>query len=157
MNINPNQNNNLATDIITIYTDGACLGNPGKGGWAAILLYQNHNKEIFGNEAHTTNNRMELIAVIEALKTLKKPSKIIIYTDSTYVKDGITSWLNKWKQNNWQTSKKSPVKNIDLWQILDSQSQKHQINWQWVKAHNGNRYNEIVDQLARKSAKNAII
>jgi ribonuclease HI len=151
-NLNQQPNNPNLSNIITIYTDGACLGNPGKGGWAAILLYKNHSKEISGNQAYTTNNRMELTAVIEALKTLNKPSNIIIYTDSTYVKDGITSWLTKWQQNNWQTSKKQPVKNIDLWQELNSQSQNHQINWQWVKAHNGNQYNEIVDKLARKSA-----
>ncbi len=152
MQTNPNQDNQQLPDAITIYTDGACLGTPGKGGWAAVLLYKNHSKEIFGNQAHTTNNRMELTAVIEALKTVKKSSNIVVYTDSTYVKDGITSWLAKWKQNNWQTSKKSPVKNIDLWQELDLQSKDHQINWQWVKAHNGNHYNEIADQLARKSA-----
>jgi len=152
MQTNPNQDNQQLPDAITIYTDGACLGNPGKGGWAAVLLYKNHSKEIFGNQAHTTNNRMELTAVIEALKTVKKSSNIVVYTDSTYVKDGITSWLARWKQNNWQTSKKSPVKNIDLWQELDLQSKDHQINWQWVKAHNGNHYNEKVDYLARKSA-----
>ena len=147
------QNNNPNNDqLIEIYTDGACLGNPGKGGWGAILLYKGHKKEISGSKADTTNNQMELKAVIEALKHIKKSLKIIIYTDSTYVKDGITSWILSWKRNGWKTANKKPVKNAELWQELDSLAMSHQIEWRWVKAHNGNKYNELVDELARAAA-----
>jgi ribonuclease HI len=139
--------------VVEIYTDGSCLGNPGAGGWAAILLYKEHRKEISGNEPNTTNNRMEMLAVIEALKTLKiTQSEILIHTDSKYVMDGATKWMFSWKKNNWKTANKQPVKNLDLWQELEIQTAKHQINWQWVKGHNGNHFNELVDQLAREAA-----
>ena len=140
------------SENIQIYTDGACLGNPGKGGWGAILIYKEHQKKIFGGEKETTNNRMEIQAVIEALKALKKPSKIDLYTDSTYVKDGITKWISGWKRNGWRTANRTPVKNSDLWQILESETIKHQIEWIWVKGHSGNHFNEIVDKLAREGA-----
>lgn len=138
--------------IVEIYTDGACLGNPGIGGWAAILLYKEHQKEICGKENNSTNNRMELRAVIEALKQMKKPASLQIYTDSQYVRDGITKWIFSWKKNGWKTSDKKPVKNLDLWQELEFESLKHNIKWIWVKGHNGNHFNEIVDKLARKAA-----
>ncbi len=147
------QNNNHNNDqIIEIYTDGSCLGNPGKGGWGAILLYKGHQKKISGAKSDTTNNQMELKAVIEALKQIKKSLKIIIYTDSKYVKDGITSWIISWKKNGWKTADKKPVKNTELWQELDILASNHQIEWRWVKAHNGNKYNELVDELARAAA-----
>jgi len=136
------------SEVIEIYTDGACSGNPGKGGWGAILLYREHKKEISGYLAHTTNNQMELMAVIEALKIVKKTIEIIIYTDSVYVKDGITKWIINWKKNGWKTANKKPVKNLELWQELDSLAANHQITWKWVKGHSGNKYNEIADQLA---------
>lgn len=139
-------------DKIEIYTDGSCLGNPGNGGWAAILLYKEHQKKISGGKENTTNNQMELQAVIEALKALKRPSEIIIYTDSQYVKNGLTMWITNWKRNGWRTADKKPVKNLELWQELDFESAKHQITWHWVKAHAGNKYNEIVDKLARSEA-----
>ena len=139
-------NNSLTR--IEIYTDGACSGNPGPGGWGAVLLYKEHKKEISGHEDNTTNNRMEIRAVIEALKLLKKPSEITIYTDSKYVMDGITKWIFNWKKNSWRTANKKPVKNSDLWQEIDSETSKHQIEWIWVKGHDGNHYNEIADQLA---------
>lgn len=140
------------SDIIEIYTDGSCLGNPGPGGWGAILLCKGHKKEISGNKPDATNNQMELQAVIEALKILKRPSQIIIYTDSQYVKNGLTSWIKKWKINGWKTANKKPVKNSELWKDLDKESVKHQIDWRWVKAHAGNKFNEMVDDLARNAA-----
>ncbi len=138
----------MSQEIIEIYTDGACSGNPGKGGWGAILLYKEHQKEISGCLAQTTNNQMELMAVIEALKIVKKTIEIIIYTDSVYVKDGITKWIFNWKKNGWKTANKKPVKNLELWQELDLLAANHQITWKWVKGHSGNKYNEIADQLA---------
>ncbi len=135
-------------EIIHIYTDGACSGNPGKGGWGAVLLYREHKKEISGFNAQTTNNQMELVAVIEALKIVKKNLEIVIYTDSVYVKDGITKWIFNWKNNGWKTANKKPVKNLELWQELDLLVVNHQITWKWVKGHSGNKYNEIADQLA---------
>ena len=131
-----------------IYTDGACSGNPGKGGWAAIILDESNQSSISGSENNTTNNRMELIAPIMALKKIKKKSEITIFTDSKYVKDGITDWIKKWKQNNWKSSNKKPVKNKDLWIKLDNSCQKHKITWKWVKAHAGNKYNDLADKLA---------
>ncbi len=132
-----------------IYTDGACSGNPGKGGWAAIILDPKFKQfSISGSEINTTNNRMELIAPIMALKKIKKKSEIDIYTDSKYVKNGMTVWIKKWKLNNWKNSNKKPVKNKDLWVELDNSCQKHKINWKWVKAHAGNKYNDLVDELA---------
>ncbi len=138
--------------MIEIYTDGACLGNPGRGGWGAILLYKEHRKEISGSENPTTNNRMELRAVIEALKTLKKPSEVTIYTDSKYVMDGMTKWIFNWKKNSWRTADKKPVKNSEIWQELDLEVAKHQLKWIWVKGHSGNPLNEAVDELARNAA-----
>ena len=140
------------TDLITIYTDGACLGNPGPGGYGAILMNKDHKKEISGSEKDTTNNRMEMRAVIEALRLLKKSSKVAIFTDSKYVMDGITKWIIGWKKNNWKTANRKAVKNADLWQDLEKETSKHQIDWTWVKGHAGNHYNEIVDELARKAA-----
>lgn len=140
------------SDKIEIYTDGACLGNPGNGGYGAILMYKGHKKEISGGEKDTTNNRMEMRAAIEALRSLKKSSQVVIYTDSKYVMDGITSWINSWKKNNWRTANRKPVKNADLWQDLDVEVAKHKIHWVWVKGHSGNHYNELVDELARKAA-----
>jgi ribonuclease HI len=134
---------------IEIYTDGACSGNPGPGGWGAVLLYKEHEKKISGGEKNSTNNRMELRAVSEALKTLKKPSEIIVYTDSKYVMDGITKWIFGWKKNGWKTADKKPIKNIEFWQDLDAEVARHKIEWVWVKGHSGNRFNEVADQLAR--------
>ena len=134
---------------LKIYTDGACSGNPGRGGWAAIILDEKTNQSsISGSENNTTNNRMELTAAIMALDKVKKKSEITIYTDSKYVKDGITEWIKKWKLNNWKNSYKKPVKNKDLWVKLDNSCQKHIISWKWVKAHSENKYNNLVDALA---------
>ncbi len=132
-----------------IYTDGACSGNPGKGGWAAIILNEKSiQSNISGSQKYTTNNRMELIAPIMALNRIKKNSEIIIYTDSKYVKNGITEWIKKWKLNNWKSANKRPVKNKDLWIKLDNSCQKHKVSWKWVKAHAGNKFNNLVDELA---------
>ena len=137
-----------------IYTDGACSGNPGKGGWAAIILDSDLNQSsISGSENNTTNNRMELLAAIMALKKIKKKSDIIIFTDSKYVKDGITDWIKKWKLNNWKSASKKPVKNKDLWIKLDNACLKHKVTWKWVKAHAGNKYNNLVDELAVSETK----
>lgn len=142
---------------VEIYTDGACSGNPGAGGWGAILRYGSVEKELSGGETDTTNNRMELTAVIEALKALKKPCNIVIYTDSRYVMDGVNEWMPNWKINGWRTSnKKTPVKNVDLWQSLESLLEIHKIKWVWVKGHNGHPENERVDKLARDEAKSRI-
>ncbi len=139
---------------IEIYTDGACSGNPGAGGWGALLRYGTVERELSGGEALTTNNRMELTAVIEALKALKRPCQITIYTDSRYVMDGVQQWMPNWKRNNWRTTnKKSAVKNIELWQELDTLLSSHQVTWVWVKGHNGHIENERVDKLARDEAK----
>ena len=136
-----------------IYTDGACSGNPGKGGWAAIILDGKDQSSISGSENKTTNNRMELMAPIMALKKIKNKSEIVIYTDSRYVKDGITEWIKKWKLNNWKSSNKKPVKNKDLWVKLDNCCQMHDVSWKWVKAHAGNKFNNLVDELAVSKAK----
>ncbi len=139
---------------IKIYTDGACSGNPGKGGWAAIILDKDLNvSSISGGESNTTNNRMELMAPIMALKKIKRKSEITIFTDSKYVKDGITVWIKKWKLNNWRSSNKKPVKNKDLWIKLDSSCMKHKVTWKWVKAHAENKYNNLVDKLAVSETK----
>ncbi len=139
---------------IEIFTDGACSGNPGAGGWGVILRYGEIEKEMSGGEAQTTNNRMELTAVIEALKALKKECEITLYTDSRYVMDGVNEWMPNWKKNGWRTTnKKSAVKNLELWQELDSLLPKHKIKWVWVKGHNGHPENERVDKLARDAAK----
>lgn len=138
---------------IEIFTDGACAGNPGPGGWGAILRWKDVEKELSGGAIETTNNRMELTAVIEALKILKTHCVVSLYTDSKYVMDGVTQWLPNWKKNNWKTTnKKNAVKNIDLWQQLDELLPKHEILWNWVKGHNGHPENERVDKLARKEA-----
>lgn len=136
------------TKQVTIYTDGACSGNPGAGGWGAVLIYGDKEKKISGGEIHTTNNRMELMAPIKALEALKSPCHIDIYTDSQYVKNGITTWIKNWRTNNWRTADKKPVKNVDLWQELDELSKKHEIKWHWVKGHSDNYYNNMVDELA---------
>ena len=138
--------------MITIYTDGSCLTNPGNGGWAAIINENNEIKKISGNEKNTTNNRMELLAPINALKTIKPGTEIKIYTDSKYVKNGITDWIHTWLSNNWKTSKKEDVKNKDLWIDLYNLSKSFNIQWNWVKAHDGNPLNEEVDLLAKKAA-----
>ncbi len=138
---------------IEIFTDGACLGNPGPGGWGVILRYNDVEKELFGNEANTTNNKMELTAVISALSALKEPCNITLYTDSRYVMDGIEKWIFNWKQNGWKTAnKKAPVKNLELWQKLDELKSKHDIRWVWVKGHAGHKENERCDELARTAA-----
>lgn len=140
---------------VEIFTDGACSGNPGVGGWGAILRCRNVEKELSGGERETTNNRMEMTAVISALQALKCPCNITLYTDSRYVLDGVTKWLPNWKKNNWKTAnKKSEVKNMDLWQILDALLPQHEIRWVWVKGHNGHPENERVDELARLAIKN---
>jgi ribonuclease HI len=136
---------------IEIYTDGACRGNPGPGGWGAILRYNKHEKHLKGAEILTTNNRMELTAVIKALGVLKKSCAIDLTTDSQYVRKGITEWMIQWKKRGWKTSNKKPVKNMDLWQQLDSITQQHKINWHWVKGHSGHAENELADQLANQA------
>ena len=136
---------------INIYTDGACKGNPGQGGWGAILQYKNNIKEISGYAEHTTNNIMELTAVIKSLDLLKEECHVVLTTDSNYVKNGITDWINNWKSNGWRTANKQPVKNKDLWQQLDALSSKHHIEWKWVKGHSGNPGNELADQLANEA------
>ena len=141
-------------NMIKIYTDGACSGNPGPGGWAAIILVDDKIKdEISGSEKNTTNNKMELLAPIKAIQKFKKKSEISIYTDSTYVKDGITIWIKKWKINKWKTSNKKDVKNSDLWKLLESIIEDHKIQWFWVKGHNENIFNEKADILAKKAIK----
>ena len=133
---------------VEIYTDGACRGNPGPGGWGALLLAGRHRKEMFGGERDTTNNRMELTAVIEALNALKGSRSVILHTDSKYVKDGIESWIENWKKRGWKTAAKKPVKNQDLWMALDEARARHDIDWRWVKGHAGNEGNEEADRLA---------
>jgi ribonuclease HI len=134
---------------ITIYTDGACSGNPGPGGWGAILMSGQHRKELNGGEEHTTNNRMEIMAVIQALDALKKPSEVVLWTDSQYVRNGITAWIHSWKRNGWKTADKKPVKNAELWQQLDAARARHKIEWKWLKGHAGHPENERADELAR--------
>ncbi len=136
---------------VKIYTDGGCRGNPGIGGWAALLQMGKHQKTIKGNAKDTTNNRMELTAAIKALQALTKPCKVILTTDSQYVKNGISLWIDNWKKNNWKTAAKKPVKNQDLWLELDEAIQKHSIEWAWVKGHSGHKENDIVDDLANQA------
>ena len=133
---------------IRAFTDGACSGNPGPGGWGAVLQFGDHERELHGGARNTTNNRMELTAAIEALKALSEPCQVTLTTDSTYVKDGITQWLANWKRNGWKTAAKKPVKNQDLWQALDHESARHEIDWCWVKGHSGHPENERADRLA---------
>ncbi|HEY6354079.1 MAG TPA: ribonuclease HI, partial [Burkholderiaceae bacterium] len=135
-------------DPVVVYTDGACKGNPGPGGWGALLRWGDHAKELFGGEAQTTNNRMELTAVIEALAVLKQRCEVAVYTDSEYVKNGITTWIHNWKQRGWRTADKKPVKNIELWQRLDALASQHDVRWHWVRGHDGDPGNERADELA---------
>jgi ribonuclease HI len=139
----------------TIYTDGACSGNPGPGGWGAVIFDgKNKQNNISGKEKETTNNRMELIAPIMALKKIESKSDVVIFTDSTYVKNGITEWIKKWEKNNWKNSKKEPVKNKDLWMRLNNLCQKNNVVWKWVKGHSNNKYNNLADELATGAIKN---
>ena len=135
---------------VEAFTDGACRGNPGPGGWGALLRFGDHERELWGGEDNTTNNRMELTAAIEALRALKEPCRVHLTTDSEYVRKGITEWLESWKRRGWKTSAKKPVKNEDLWRTLDEESSRHEIEWHWVKGHSGHRENEIADQLANR-------
>ena len=135
---------------VIIYTDGACSGNPGPGGWGALLQFGKHERELKGGERNTTNNRMELTAAIAALETLKRTCKVHLHTDSTYLRDGMTSWIHNWKRNGWRTTAKKPVKNVDLWQRLDEAIQSHDIEWHWIKGHAGDPGNEAADALARQ-------
>lgn len=135
--------------IVSIFTDGACSGNPGPGGWGAILRWASHEKELSGGEPHTTNNRMELLAAISALEALKRPCSIDLHTDSQYLRQGITQWIHNWKKNGWRTADKKPVKNADLWQRLEAAIARHEVRWHWVKGHAGHELNERADVLAR--------
>ncbi len=135
---------------VEIYTDGACRGNPGPGGWGVWMIAGGHEKELFGGDADTTNNRMELMAVIEALRALKRPCKVVLHTDSQYVQKGISEWIHKWKARGWRTADKKLVKNVDLWMDLDKARAQHDIDWRWIKGHAGHEGNEKADQLANK-------
>jgi ribonuclease HI len=140
----------MTKKVVEAFTDGACRGNPGPGGWGVVLRYHDKEKELYGNQAHTTNNRMELTAAIEALSALKHPCEVIITTDSQYVKNGINQWISNWKKRGWKTADKKPVKNIDLWQQLDELVSRHQVKWQWVRGHSGHPENERADALANR-------
>jgi ribonuclease HI len=140
----------MSDDTIEIFSDGACRGNPGPGGWGALLRANGVEKELWGGEAGTTNNRMELTAVIRALEALKRPSRVRLYTDSQYVQKGISAWIHGWKRNGWRTADRKPVKNADLWRELDELAQKHKIEWHWVKGHAGHPENERADKLANR-------
>jgi ribonuclease HI len=135
---------------VELFTDGACRGNPGPGGWGVVLRYNAVERELYGGESQTTNNRMELRAAIEGLKALREPCCVVLTTDSEYVKNGITSWMESWKKRGWKTAGRKPVKNIDLWQALDEQNQRHRVQWHWVRGHSGHRENEIADRLANR-------
>ncbi|PAV26365.1 ribonuclease HI [Tamilnaduibacter salinus] len=135
---------------VTLYTDGACRGNPGPGGWGAVLGYGDAKRELRGGEESTTNNRMELMAAIQGLKALKRPCRVALYTDSQYVRKGITEWMTNWKRNGWKTAAKKPVKNAELWQQLDELARRHDVEWHWVKGHAGNPGNERADELANE-------
>ncbi len=141
----------LAKGVVEIFTDGSCLGNPGPGGWAALLRYGTTERELCGGDPQTTNNRMEMTAALRALEQLRRPSEVVLTTDSSYLQQGITQWLPRWKRNNWRTSAKRPVKNVELWLALDAAVQRHRVRWAWVRAHDGHPENERVDQLARAS------
>ena len=141
---------------VYLFTDGACKGNPGAGGWGVLLRYGEHEKELFGGEAQTTNNRMELMAVLSGLKTLNRPCDVVICTDSQYVKNGMESWIHNWKKNGWKTAGRQPVKNADLWQQLDEQVARHRVRWQWVKGHAGHTENERADALANRGVEQAL-
>ncbi len=140
----------MKKEPVEIFTDGACKGNPGRGGWGAFLRCNGQQKELFGGERNTTNNRMELTAAIQALKALKRPCEVRLTTDSQYVRKGITQWIDNWKNKNWKNSQNKPVKNVDLWQQLDQQQQRHNISWHWVKGHSGHPENERADELANR-------
>ena len=140
----------MSDEIVEIFTDGACRGNPGPGGWGAILRANGREKELFGGEAATTNNRMELTAVIRALEALKRPSRVCLYTDSQYVQKGISEWIHTWKRKGWRTADKQPVKNEDLWRRLDELAAQHQVEWHWVRGHDGHPENERADELANR-------
>ncbi len=140
-----------ANGEVIVHTDGACSGNPGPGGWGVILEWNDHKRELKGGEPHTTNNRMELMAAIVALETLKRPCTVHIHTDSQYLRDGITKWIFSWKRNGWKTADKKPVKNVDLWQRLDSALAPHTVHWHWVRGHAGHDLNERADELAREA------
>ena len=141
----------MTDEIVEIFTDGACSGNPGPGGWGAVLRYKGHEKELSGGEPETTNNRMELMAAIVALETLNRGVKARLYTDSQYLRDGITQWIGKWKSNGWKTSGKKPVKNVDLWQRLEAALERHEVEWHWIRGHSGHAENERADALARNA------
>ena len=141
-----------AAEHVVIYTDGACKGNPGPGGWGAWLRWGDHERELFGGERATTNNRMELTAVIEALTALKRPCDVTIHTDSEYVRKGITEWIHNWKKRGWTTADRKPVKNVELWQKLDALAQAHRVHWRWVRGHAGDPGNERADALANRGA-----
>ena len=138
------------TPTVEIWTDGACAGNPGPGGWGAILCYRSSEKDLCGGEALTTNNRMELTAAIAALEALKRPAVVKLHTDSQYLRDGVTAWMGNWKRNGWRTRDRKPVKNDDLWRRLDEATQRHEIDWRWVRGHAGDPMNERADELARR-------
>jgi ribonuclease HI len=141
---------------IEIFTDGACKGNPGTGGWGALMVAGEHKKELFGGERDTTNNRMELRAVIEALNALTRPCEVVVHTDSQYVQKGISEWIHGWKARGWKTAAKTPVKNVDLWQALDAAQARHQIQWRWVKGHAGHAGNEAADALANRGVESVL-
>ena len=145
----------MSAPSVYLYTDGACKGNPGPGGWGVLMRYGRHEKELFGGEAQTTNNRMELSAVIEGLAALTRSCRVVICTDSQYVKNGMEKWIHGWKRNGWKTAAKQPVKNAELWQRLDELAAQHQIEWQWVRGHTGHPENERADELANRGAAQA--
>ena len=136
---------------VHIYTDGACSGNPGPGGWGSVLMYNGHRRELSGGERQTTNNRMELMAVIQALEALKRPCEVILHTDSTYVMKGMTEWLENWKRRNWRTADRKPVKNVELWQRLEQAIHRHDVKWRWVRGHSGHPENERCDELVNRA------
>lgn len=140
----------MTENQVEMYTDGACKGNPGPGGWGALLRFNGKEKELFGGERDTTNNRMELTAVIAGLQALTRPCRVVVYTDSQYVKNGISEWIHNWKKRGWKTASKEPVKNADLWQALDAARALHDVDWRWVKGHAGHEFNERADQLANR-------
>jgi len=147
----------MNNETVEIFTDGACRGNPGPGGWGILLRYKGSEKQLKGAESETTNNRMELMAAIVGLESLTRSSKVELTTDSTYVKNGINQWIHNWKQNGWKTAAKKPVKNMDLWQRLDKAIEAHEISWAWVKGHSGHRENELADQLANEAIDDMLV